>query len=59
VRVRGSKGDGMVRDVFVYRGSSYTVMPRDVLEDVGAWRMPFKVSLELVMIGSLRLRLMP
>jgi predicted aspartyl protease len=47
VRLRGSEEEAEVRGVLVDSGSSYTVMPRDVLEGVGAWKLPYEVDLEL------------
>jgi len=35
--VRGSKGATELKNVLVDTGATFTVLPRDVLEEVGAW----------------------
>lgn len=47
VTLRGASGEIVLRGVLVDTGATYTVLERDVLEGVGAWPIPHKLSLEL------------
>jgi predicted aspartyl protease len=47
VVVRGAVGEALLKGVIVDTGASYTVLPRDVVERVGAWPIPHSVDLEL------------
>jgi predicted aspartyl protease len=47
VVVRGAVGEALLKGVIVDSGASYTVLPRDVVERVGAWPIPHSVDLEL------------
>lgn len=45
--VRGSKGAKELKNVLIDTGATYTVLPENVLEEVGASKIPTKVEVEL------------
>ena len=45
--VRGSKGAVALRNVLIEPGATYTVLPEEVLEEVGAGRIPAEVEVAL------------
>ncbi len=45
--VRGARGEAVLSHILVDTGASYTVLPEDVVERVGAWLLPHRVALEL------------
>jgi predicted aspartyl protease len=45
--VKGSRGEEKLEKVLVDTGASYTVLDLDIVERVSAWRIPFRISLEL------------
>jgi predicted aspartyl protease len=47
VVVKGSRGEEKLEKVMVDSGASYTVLDLDIVERVSAWRIPYKISLEL------------
>jgi len=42
-----SKGEYKERGVMVDTGATYTILPQDILEKIGAFKLPTKVPLEL------------
>jgi predicted aspartyl protease len=47
ITVRGSKATLELKNVFIDTGATYTVLPEDVLEKVGAWGPMPEVEVEL------------
>ncbi len=47
VKVKGAKDEVTLKGVIVDTGASYTALPEDVVEGVGAWLLPHRISLEL------------
>jgi len=47
VTVRGSKAAIELKNVLIDTGATYTVLPAEVLEEVGAARIPAEVEVEL------------
>ena len=45
--VRGSKGAVELKNVLIDTGATYTVLPEEILEQVGAGRIPGEVEVEL------------
>jgi len=45
--VKGSRGEEKLEKVVVDTGASYTVLDLDIVERVSAWRIPFRIPLEL------------
>jgi len=45
--VRGSKATVKLKNVLIDTGATYTVLPEEVLEEVGAARIPTEVEVEL------------
>ena len=47
VRAVGPKGKREVKGLVVDTGAAYTVIPKEMLEEIGAFKLPGKVDLEL------------
>ena len=47
IMVRGSRTEVELKEVLIDTGATYTVLPEDVLEDIGAARLPTEVEVEL------------
>ncbi|MCD5390757.1 retroviral-like aspartic protease family protein [candidate division NPL-UPA2 bacterium] len=47
IRVRGIKDEAKLKKVLIDTGATYTVLPADILEKVGASRIPALVEVEL------------
>ncbi|MHA1711327.1 MAG: aspartyl protease family protein [Candidatus Freyarchaeota archaeon] len=47
MRVRGAKGERKLENVLVDTGATFTILPRSVLEEVGAWSLQLTLPLEL------------
>ena len=45
--VRGSKATVELKNVLIDTGATYTVLPEEILEEVGAGRIPGEVKIEL------------
>ncbi|HID62544.1 MAG TPA: hypothetical protein EYP49_07360 [Anaerolineae bacterium] len=45
--VRGSKAAVELKNVLIDTGATYTVLPEEILEEVGAGRIPTEVEIEL------------
>ena len=47
VTIIGSKGEHKLKDILVDTGASYSVFSEEVLKEIGASKLPVKVSVEL------------
>lgn len=47
IGIHGTKGGAFLKGLTVDNGATHTVLPRDVLEKVGALRLPRKIKIEL------------
>jgi len=47
LRVRGGRGERRLENVLVDTGATYTVLPLEILEEVGAIKNPHPITLEL------------
>jgi len=47
VTVRGEKTSIELKDILVDTGATYTVLPRDILEKIGASKLPVQVDITL------------
>jgi predicted aspartyl protease len=47
ITVKGSKGARELKNVLIDTGATYTVLPEDILEQVGAGRIPTELEVEL------------
>lgn len=47
IRVKGSKRTADLKNVLIDTGATFTVLPEDVLEEIGAARIPTEVEIEL------------
>jgi predicted aspartyl protease len=47
VVLRGSRGEVLLKNVIVDTGATYTILDKKTADEVGAWRIPFEIHLEL------------
>jgi predicted aspartyl protease len=45
--LRGSRGEVLLKNVMVDTGATYTILDKRTADEVGAWRIPFEIHLEL------------
>ena len=45
--LRGSRGEVLLKNVIVDTGAAYTILDEKTANEVGAWRIPFEIHLEL------------
>ena len=45
--MRGSRGEVLLKNVIVDTGAAYTILDKKTADEVGAWRIPFEIHLEL------------
>ena len=47
ITIRGSKTESLLKEVLIDTGATYTVLPENILEEVGAWGPLAEVEVEL------------
>ncbi|MCL0057899.1 hypothetical protein M1N58_00460 [Dehalococcoidales bacterium] len=47
ITIRGSKTESVLKEVLIDSGATYTVLPENILEEVGAWGPLGEVEVEL------------
>jgi predicted aspartyl protease len=45
--LRGSRGEVLLKNVMVDTGAAYTILDKKTANEVGAWRIPLEIHLEL------------